>query len=202
MRTIVLATLTSLLCIGAANALEGDPAAGKGKSAICAACHGADGNSINPLWPNLAGQHPAYMAKQLADIKNGKTRTNAIMAPILAMLSEQGMADVSAYFSTQKPKPGKANPETLEAGAKIYRGGIKVTGVPACAACHGPTGRGNAPAGFPSLASQNPAYTVNQMKAFRSGARKNDYQGMMRDITRYMADDEIQAVADYIAGLY
>lgn len=202
MRTLVLASLMTLFCIGAANALEGDPAAGKSKSAICAACHGADGNSINPQWPNLAGQHPAYMAKQLADIKKGKTRKSAVMAPILAMLSEQGMADVSAYFSTQKPKPGKANPETLEAGAKIYRGGIKATGVPACAACHGPAGLGNAPAGFPSLASQNPAYTVSQMKAFRSGARKNDYSGMMRDITRYMADDEIQAVAEYIAGLH
>ena len=178
----------------------GDAAAGKTKAAACAACHSADGNSVNPEWPKLAGQHAAYLVKQLTNFKAGD-RNNAMMAPMAAPLSEQDMADIAAYFSGQTQNGGKADPALVAAGEKLFRGGNATTGVAACMGCHGPNGMGNPPANFPRLSGQHAAYTVTQLKTFRSGERANDAGMMMRNIAARMTDDEMKAVASYIEGL-
>ncbi|HWS03038.1 MAG TPA: c-type cytochrome [Gammaproteobacteria bacterium] len=178
----------------------GDAAAGKTKAAACAACHSADGNSVNPVWPKLAGQHAPYLVKQLTNFKAGE-RNNAMMAPMAAPLSEQDMADIAAYFSGQTQNGGKADPALVAAGEKLFRGGNATTGVAACMGCHGPNGMGNPPANFPRLSGQHAAYTVTQLKTFRSGERANDAGMMMRNIAARMTDDEMKAVASYIEGL-
>lgn len=178
----------------------GDAAAGKTKAAACAACHGTDGNSANPEWPKLAGQHAPYLVKQLANFKAGE-RTNAMMAPMAAPLSEQDMADLAAFFTSQTLAEGKVDPALVAAGEKLFRGGNATTGVAACMGCHGPNGVGNPQANFPSLSGQYAAYTVNQLKAFRSGERANDAGKMMQNIAARMTDAEMQAVASYIEGL-
>ena len=178
----------------------GDAAAGKTKAAVCAACHAADGNSINPEWPKLAGQHEAYIIKQLQNYKN-KERENVLMSPQAAILSDQDMLDLAAYFSSQEAKPGAADMTKVELGEKIYRGGNIATGVAACAACHGPAGAGNPAAKFPSLQGQHATYTKLQLNMFRNGSRANDAGKMMRNIASKMSDVEIEAVSEYIAGL-
>ncbi|MBK8452527.1 MAG: c-type cytochrome [Thiofilum sp.] len=195
---IALATLT----IGASAVAwsAGDAAAGKTKAAVCAACHAADGNSVNPEWPKLAGQHETYILKQLQNFKN-KERENALMSPQAAVLSDQDMLDLAAYFSSQEAKPGVADMTKVELGEKIYRGGNIATGVAACAACHGPTGSGNPAAKFPSLQGQHATYTKLQLNMFRNSSRANDAGKMMRNIASKMSDAEIEAVAEYIAGL-
>lgn len=180
--------------------LQGDPTAGKAKSATCAACHGMDGNSNNPEWPSLAGQHEGYLYKQLKNFKSEK-RVNASMAPMVAPLSEQDMADLAAYFASQTRKPGEADETQVELGEKIYKGGNNASGVAACAACHGPTGSGNPAANFPSLASLDPVYLENQLKAFSKGERYNDAGQMMRNIASKMTEEEMKAVSEYISGL-
>lgn len=179
----------------------GDAVAGKAKAAACAACHGADGNSANPDWPKLAGQHDNYLVKQLANFKAGD-RKNAMMAPMAAGLSEQDMADIAAFFSSQTQNGGKADPALVNAGEKLYRGGNATTGVAACMACHAPNGMGNPQANFPRLSGQHAAYIVLQLKAFRSGERANDAGKMMQNIAARMTDAEMQTVASYIEGLH
>jgi cytochrome c553 len=152
---------------------------GKSISAVCGGCHGADGNSgINPLWPKLAGQHPKYIEKQLKNFYD-KERTDPLMSPMAATLSEQDRADLAAYFSSQTRKGGASAADEVSAGEKVYRAGNLVTGVAACMACHGPTGSGNPAASFPSLAGQNAAYVEKALKDFRSGTRSNDTNKMM-----------------------
>lgn len=180
---------------------DGDIAAGKEKAQVCAACHGIDGNSSNPIWPKLAGQHEEYIVKQLMDFKAGN-RENPQMAPMVANLSEQDIYDLAAYFSSQKPQWGKTDPAELELGQKIYRAGNMEAGVPACMACHGPTGRGNPAAKFPSLSGQHAEYTGAQLNAFRSKNRSNDINAVMRTIVGRMTHEEIKAVAQYIQGLH
>ncbi|MDX5444500.1 MAG: cytochrome c4 [Zoogloeaceae bacterium] len=192
-------SLTATLAAAPAGA-AGDATAGKAKAMACASCHGADGNSANPEWPSLAGQHAKYLAKQLADFKAGN-RNNAMMSPMAAPLSEQDMADIAAYFESQAQKGGQADPALVEAGEKLYRGGNATTGVAACMACHGPNGMGNPQANFPRLSGQHAAYTVLQLKAFRAGERANDAGKMMQNIAARMTDAEMQAVASYIEGL-
>lgn len=207
-KQLVFATLLSVSAVFGTSAafgapaelVAGDASAGKEKAATCAGCHGADGNSANPIWPKLAGQHAKYLVKQLQDFKAGD-RKNATMAPMAAPLSEQDMQDLAAYFSAQQIKLGEADPKLVDAGEKIYRGGNKTSGVSACMACHGPDGAGNPAANFPHLAGQHAAYIENQLKAFRSGERANDYGKMMRNIASKMTDHEIKAVASYIQGL-
>lgn len=177
-----------------------DIEAGKQKSAVCAACHGVDGNSTNPIWPSLAGQHATYTYKQLMDFKAGN-RVNASMTGMVALLNEQDMRNLAAYYESQEIKPAAFDPELIELGEKIYRGGITETGVAACIGCHSPNGRGNGPAGWPSLAGQHPEYTVVQLQAFRAGMRANDPNAMMRSLVKRMSDAEMQAVAAYIAGM-
>jgi len=185
-----------------AASMQGDPQAGKTKAAACAACHGANGNSVNPEWPNLAGQHAGYTSKQLADYKAGEERNNPIMAQQAANLSEQDMADLGAYFATLAPAGGFVSEDKRALGEKVYRGGNHDSGVPACIACHGPTGAGDPMGGIPMLSGQRIPYTEAQLKAFRSGMRANDRNGMMRGSAHDLTDAEIEAVSEYVAGLH
>ena len=196
---------TALLCVAAsldALAAGGDPVAGKTKAAVCASCHGPDGNSVNPEWPKLAGQHAEYTAKQIHDFKAGVTRNNALMAPMVAGLSDQDVEDISAHYAMQSSTGGFASEESHALGERIYRGGNVESGVPACIACHGPRGNGNGPAGFPRLAGQHAVYTAKQLEGWRTGARTNDPNGMMADAVRYLTLEETKAVSEYIAGLH
>ena len=194
---------TLLLAGGVSQAIAaGDAAAGKAKSATCAGCHGADGNSANPEWPKLAGQHADYLDKQLQDFKAGKERNNAMMAPMVATLSEQDMADLAAYYSAQTIQMGAADKALVELGEKIYRGGNPSSGVAACIGCHGPTGTGNPAANFPSISGQHAKYVENQLYAFKKGERANDAGKMMRNTAAKMTDEEIKAVASYVQGLH
>lgn len=183
----------------------GDATKGKTKAATCVACHGMDGNSANPMWPSLAGQHESYIYKQLKNFKDGKDakdgRHDPSMAPMVAPLSDQDMQDLAAYFSSQTIKPGSADETKVSLGEQIYKGGNNASGVAACAACHGPTGAGNPAANFPALAGQHSAYTAKQLHAFNKGERHNDAGQMMRNIAVNMTDAEIEAVSEYIAGL-
>ena len=179
----------------------GDATAGKAKSATCAGCHGMDGNSVNPEWPKLAGQGDRYLDKQLQDFKGG-ARNNATMAPMVAALNEQDMADLSAFFSSQTVQLGSADEKLVELGQKIYRGGNAASGVSACTGCHGPSGAGNPVAGFPSLSGQHARYVEIQLNAFKSGERSNDAGKMMRTIASKMTEQEIKAVASYVQGLH
>jgi cytochrome c553 len=179
----------------------GDPVKGKTLSQTCAACHSIDGNSVNPIWPKLAGQHAEYLIKQLQDFKEGK-RVNAQMAPMVASLSEQDITDISAYFASNKIKPGSAKPELIESGQRIYRAGDTQAGVPACMACHGPAGAGNPGALYPSVAGQHAAYTALQLKTFKSEERNNDANSVMRTIAGSMTNAQIEAVSEYIQGLH
>lgn len=167
---------------------------------VCAACHGADGNSAVAMYPKLAGQHQAYLNKQLTEFKAGQ-RKNPVMSPIAATLSKEDMAELSSYFNAQTPKLGTAKANGADSvGEKIYRAGIADLNVPACASCHGPAGAG-IPVQFPRLAGQHADYTVAQLKLFRSGERANDPAGMMRAVAAKMSDQDMAAVADYIQGL-
>jgi cytochrome c553 len=199
---LVLAATISLAISTAPSMAAGDAAAGKTKSATCAGCHGMDGNSVNPEWPNLAGQHANYIAKQLKEFKAGTERNNATMSGMVAALNEQDMADLGAYFSSLPLKAGAADESLVEAGQKLYRGGNPATGVAACIGCHSPTGVGNPAANFPSLSGQHAKYIEIQLKAFKAGERKNDAGKMMRSIAEKMSDDEIKAVAAYVQGLH
>jgi cytochrome c553 len=174
-------------------------------SQVCAACHGADGNSTLVPNPVLAGQHAEYTYKQLTNFKaqGGKPaeRPNAVMAGMAAGLSEDDMRGLAAYFESQKPRPRAARDAQLaKLGQAIYRGGILSKGVAACTACHGPSGAG-APAQYPRLAGQLAEYTTAQLKAFRTGERANDPNRTMRAIAEKLSDREIAALAEYISGL-
>lgn len=201
MRIILLVLLGLSLC---GSALVGDPIAGKTKSNTCVVCHNADGNSTNPIWPNLAGQHDRYLFKQLKEFQVGaeKGRSGPLMAGILAPFSLQDFADLSAYFASKTMNLGEAPAATAALGERLYRGGNIKTGVSACSACHGPAGLGNAAAGFPRLAGQHSVYIVDQLKKFQSNERHNDVGDMMRDIAQRMTDSEMQAVADFVQGLH
>lgn len=164
----------------------------------CVACHGAAGNSTITQNPKLAGQHEAYLVKQLNDFK-GPQRNNAVMTTMAKALNDDDIRNIAAYLDQQAPKPGAAkNKDTVELGKKIYRGGIAEKNVPACAACHSPSGAG-IPAQFARIGGQHQDYTAAQLTVFRSGVRKNSTQ--MTTIAKRLSDEEIQAVADYVAGL-
>jgi cytochrome c553 len=199
---------TSLL--GTQARAEGSVEAGQAKAVTCAACHGVDGNSLNPEWPSLAGQHPTYVVKQLKAFRacgqnpadKACTRNNVLMVGQAIALSDQDMEDLAAYFAAQRPAGKVADPELVATGERLYRGGNKETGIPACIACHGPTGKGNLPAGWPAVAGQHAVYTTAQLAAYRSKARTSDGDTqMMRNVAARITDDEIKAVASYIQGL-
>ncbi|HQU14627.1 MAG: cytochrome c4 [Chromatiales bacterium 21-64-14] len=198
--TVVLVCAPLALVSSSAGA-TGNAKAGDAKAAVCRACHGPDGNSLNPQWPNLAGQSAPYIVKQLQDFKAGR-RTNPLMSPQAAKLSEQDMEDLAAYFSSQKEKIGSADPKLVTAGERLYRGGDAATGVPACMACHGPTGAGNPAARYPALHGQHADYVMSQLEAFKDGSRTNDPNKMMREIAGRLTKEQMRAVASYINGLY
>ena len=180
---------------------QGDAAVGRSKAAICATCHGAEGNSELPMNPKLAGQNATYITKQLMDYKSG-VRSNQTMSAMVLNLSEQDMQDISAWYSSQQVTLQGADPKFVELGESLYRAGIKELAVPACSACHSPTGRGNAPAGFPSLGGQHAEYTLQQLKDFRAGVRQNDESSMMRIVVERLTDRELEALASYVSGLH
>ncbi|TAK41906.1 MAG: cytochrome c4 [Betaproteobacteria bacterium] len=198
--------LPSMAAAQGAAAAKPDPAKGQRIAGqVCLACHAADGNSPLPANPKLAGQFPEYLHKQLANFKpaGGRKaeRDNAVMAGMVANLSDDDMRNVAAYYASQKLKPETAKNKDLAAqGQKLYRGGNLATGVAACAGCHGPDGAG-IPSQYPRIAGQYGEYIEAQLKAFRSGARGNDPNGMMRGVAARMSDPEIKAVAEYVAGL-
>jgi cytochrome c553 len=193
-----------LVMFGAVSTVSaaGDAAAGKTKSAACAACHNADGNSMVPTFPKLAGQHASYIEKQLADFKAGD-RKDPTMSGMAAPLSEQDMADLAAYFASNTTAIGApADKQKAAKGKTLFQAGDKAKGISACMACHGPNGAGNPGANFPSLKGQHSTYVIKALKDFRSGVRANDPQKMMRDIAAKMSDADIEAVAEYISGLH
>lgn len=176
-----------------------DANAGSAKfAAVCASCHGADGNSGSPENPKLAGQHPEFLYKQLVEFKNGK-RKNAVMQGFAATLSDEDMRNIAAWASQQKAKPGFAKDKALvAAGERIYKGGIADRNIAACAGCHSPSGAG-IPSQYPRLAGQHADYIASSLKAYRDGGRTNN--AVMTGVAAKMNDREIKAVADYLAGL-
>ena len=199
MQKIVFLLMVTLGAMGSSYA-AGDAAAGKTKSVTCGACHGPDGNSMNPIWPKLAGQHASYIRKQLEEFKAGK-RKDPMMSGMAMPLTEQDQADLAAYFSGQSAKPGAADAAKAAQGKRLYLGGNMKTGVAACVGCHGANGQGNPAAKFPALQSQQAIYVAKQLKDFRAGTRSNDLNGMMQDIARKMSDAEIEAVAQYVTSM-
>ena len=188
------------LAMAAGPAAAGDAALGAQKAAVCGACHGMNGSSVNPEWPNLAGQPEPYVVAQLQQFKQG-ARVNPLMTPMAAPLSEQDMKDLGAHFSQQTPAGLEADPSTWKAGEKLYRGGDAARGIPACIACHGPQGRGNGPARYPALRAQHAVYAYNQLKAFASGGRKSSGNDIMQVVASRLTDDEMRALASYAQGL-
>ncbi len=182
----------------AVKSFTGDLAAGKAKAATCAACHGADGNAAVAIYPSLAGQSEAYLVKQLKAFKSGQ-RDNAVMAGMASPLSDDDMQNVAAYFASQTLKPAAA--KTSAAGRKLYVSGDAKRGITACIACHGIKGGGMDKAAFPSIAGQRSAYIKAQLELFRSGKRANDPNGMMQNIAVRLSDDDISAIANYMAAL-
>ncbi len=184
----------------AAPASAGDPAAGFRKAAVCAACHGVTGSSVNPEWPNLAGQGEAYIAEQLAQFKSG-ARLNVLMSPMAMGLSDGDMNDLGAHFARQAPTGLEADPANWKAGEKLYRGGDPTRELPACIACHGPQGKGNAPAKYPALRAQHAVYTYAQLRAYAEGMRKAAGNDIMQVIASKLTDEEMRALASYTQGL-
>ncbi|RZQ55879.1 cytochrome c4 [Pseudidiomarina tainanensis] len=193
---------------GIAMAATGDAEAGQQKSAVCAACHGPDGNAASDMYPKIAGQHESYLLKQLKDYKlaadtgGEQGRANAIMQGQVMMLSEQDMADLAAYFASQEMEGGAAPEDVIAAGKKLFAAGDESRGIAACAACHGPRGDGMALANFPNISGQHAAYTKQQLELFRSGERANDMNNMMRDVASKLTDKDIEILSQYIQGLY
>lgn len=191
----------SLVVLLSTSVQAGDASKGKGKTALCAGCHAADGNSTLAMNPKLAGQGEKYLTKQLKDFKSGD-RTNATMAPMAANLSDEDIADISTYFASQKIQHTAVEEKYIAIAQKIYQGGDNDRDIPACIACHAADGTGIATAGFPAIGGQHPQYTISTLKAFRSGARANDANQIMRDVVAKMSDEQIEALAYYLAGLH
>jgi cytochrome c553 len=195
----------------ASTAITGSAEAGATKAAVCTACHGVNGNSVNPEWPNLAGQNAAYLREQLAMFK-AKKRNNPIMQPIVDPLTEQDFADLAAFFSTQTPSGLEADPSYWKAGEALYKSGDVSRGIPACAACHGPAGQGNPGAGYPALRAQHSVYTVKQLQDYLTKNRYRDpadaatvhttrNSAMMTTIAARLSPEDIRNVASYLQGL-
>ena len=178
------------------DAAKGEQIAGQ----VCVACHGMDGNSPLSANPNLAGQHPDYLYKQLTEYKSG-ARANAIMAGMVANLSDEDMRNLAAFYASKPAKQGTAKDlELVTAGQQLYRAGVPDKGVAACSACHSPDGAGIPPQ-YPRVSGQHAEYTAAQLRAFRAGARNNDLNAMMRMVAARLSEAEIEALAEYISGL-
>ena len=194
--------LALTLCIPLSLNAQEEPSPVAKKAIICAACHGQQGNSTNPQWPDLAGQHPKYFIKQLKDMKDKTVRDAPTMIALVATLNEQDIDDLATYYAKMPLAQGSTPKEFLQRGEQLYRGGDFAQRITACIACHGPKGTGNAQAGFPVLSGQHAAYTVLQLLAFKEGKRKNDLNHIMQDISSRMSQEDMNAVAHYIEGLH
>lgn len=196
--------LAMLLLMGAAHG-QGDPVAGEGKAALCAGCHGADGNSEDATFPRLAGQYADYIVKQIRDFQSGHRANNDTMAAMAATVaSVEDARDIAAYFSSQKMKDvSLTTPDRglLAAGEKLFREGNVQTGVYGCINCHGERGKGKAPniAVFPVIGGQHRDYIIKELTDLKGGLRANDPAGMMGAIAKKLSDDEIKAVAEYLS---
>jgi cytochrome c553 len=177
---------------------QGNITAGQTKSATCQGCHGPDGNSFSPDWPNLARQNTHFLAKQIHDFQSG-ARKDPTMSSMVLGLGEQDIRDIAAYFSAQTVNADPASQSS--AGKKLYAGGNSYSHVPACAGCHGPNGVGNGPGGIPRLAGQKPGYVAKALRDFKTGVRSNDRNQIMRDIAAKMTEKEIDAMALFLAGM-
>jgi cytochrome c553 len=191
---------TSALPFAPGEQLVPNAEAGATKAAVCAACHGATGNSANPEWPSLAGLGGDYIAEQLKNFKEGK-RNNPVMMPIVAPLNPQDMADLGAYFSGLTNTGLEADPSYWQAGEKLYRGGDATRSIPACMACHGPTGAGNSAAKFPALRGQQPNYFAKQLNDYASGARATGPNAIMQTIAKRLSPEDIRNLAAYVKGI-
>ena len=184
----------------------GNAEAGAAKAAVCGACHGATGNSANPEWPNLAGQHREYIVEQLKALKAG-IRVAPLMYPMAVGLSEQDMADLAAHFSKQVLVGLETSGDAWKAGEKLYRAGDATRGIPACAACHGPEGRGNGPARWPQVRAQQPAYVTAQLQHYAAKSRYQEGKGvpagaeLMYAVAQRLTEDDIKALTAYLQGL-
>ena len=199
---VVLASAMGPAAAATADPFTGGSAeAGAGKAAVCAACHGPGGNSANPEWPKLAGQHSSYVLTQLKLLKSGE-RKNPVMNPQAANLSDQDMKDLAAYFAAQAPTPGVASPDAVKAVEKLYRAGDSARGLPACSACHGPQGAGNAAAGYPRIGGQHAKYAAASLRRLRDTKAGTDANAaVMAAIAAKLTDNEIEALASYVNGL-
>jgi cytochrome c553 len=175
---------------------------GKAKSLTCTACHGPEGNSVSPMWPNIAGQNAPYLLAQLMAFKEG-SRKDPLMSAQAMMLSDQDMADLAVYFeSLPAAAQSVKDASTVSRGETLYRGGDTESGVSACLACHGPTGRGNPAAKYPALQGQHADYTAKQLNDYASGARESDGKTrIMRDIAARLSKEDIAALSSYVQGL-
>lgn len=203
-KATALATTLLALLVAAPVWAEGDAAKGQEKASLCAACHGADGNSTVAMWPKLAGQHESYLTRQLGLIKSG-ARSVPEMMGITAMLSDEDLPDLAAYFSSQASAPAIADLSLVDAGERLYRAGNAKTGVPACMACHGPAGEGNPLAVYPALAGQHSVYTAKMLTGFKAGTNYGEDDSasqVMVGVAKALSEIEIRAVASYIQGLY
>lgn len=196
-KLLAVAMMAAALGSGGAAHAEGSVEAGQEKSGTCIACHGPDGNSVNPAWPTLAGQHAEYLVAQLQAFKAGE-RQNDLMTPMAVGLSEQDMQDLAAFYEAQEPAGLEADPDLVERGRRIYLGGDLESNITACAACHGPGGRGNPLAAYPRIAGQHATYTAATLEGYAAGARVNP---MMQDIAARMSAEDISAVSAYVQGL-
>jgi cytochrome c553 len=208
--------LTGLFMAGTAAAQETTPAAGSAeagatKAAVCTACHGPSGNSVNPEWPNLAGQNASYLTEQLVLFKS-KKRHNPVMQPIVDTVPEADFPDIAAYFAAQTPAGLEADPSYWKAGEALYKSGDTARNIPACAACHGPAGQGNAGAGYPALRAQHSVYTAKQLQDYLTGNRYRDpadpkvvhtsrNSAMMSTIAARLSAEDIRNLASYLQGL-
>ncbi len=190
------------LQVQAESLVDGSADAGKARAITCTACHGPEGNSISPMWPNIAGQNANYLLAQLKAFKEGK-RSDPLMTSQAALLSEEDMHNLAVYFeSLPAAAQAVADPSKLARATALYRGGNAENGTAACIACHGPTGRGNPAATYPALKGQHAAYVAKQLQDYAAGARtSDDPTHVMRDIAERMSKDDIQAIASYVQGL-
>lgn len=182
----------------------GDPEAGESKASVCAACHGMDGNSQISQWPKIAGQHEDYLARQTRMVRD-QQREVPQMYPIVMNLSDEDIADISAWYAEQTIKPGVADESLVELGRSIYHGGNHESGVPACAACHGPAGNGIPAVGYPMLRAQHADYTADRLRRYRDGENNgpdDPNSKIMVALAEALTDDEIEAVSSYIEGLH
>jgi len=205
-RFLLLAALVSFQC-RAESLVEGSADAGKALAITCGACHGAAGNSVNPMWPNIAGQNAAYIVAQLNAFQPGEDgkalRSDPLMTSMAMPLTDQNIRDLAVYFESQPAAVSSvADPKTVARAQALYRGGNEEKNVPACLACHGPTGRGNPAATYAALDGQHATYTAKQLRDYASGARASDGKTrIMRDIASRLDEEDIVAIASYVQGL-